>query len=256
MLEKLFGSRLRARVIGWLFTHPDERFFVRQLTKLLDEDSTNLSRELAKLEELGFLTSRLEGRQKYYQANTRSPMFEELKGLAVKTTGLADHLRKALRPLTNQIRVAFIHGSFARGQATAESDIDLILVGRVTSRDTATTLGRTGTKLGREINHVVYDLPQFFFVHDEFGERVFRFGKHQFEIFLEGQGRELVDCDLSHLHEVRFLKDELELAALDPGDIEERVNEGDLRGVGRVDFAQRFPQLFINLSEFIGQNRG
>lgn len=161
MLEKLFGSRLRARVIGWLFTHPDERFFVRQLTKLLDEDSTNLSRELAKLEELGFLTSRLEGRQKYYQANAKSPMFEELKGLAVKTTGLADHLRKALKPLRNQIQIAFIHGSFARGEATAESDVDLILAGSLSSRDAAACLVRTGTKLGREMNYTVYDPKEF-----------------------------------------------------------------------------------------------
>ncbi len=161
MLEKLFGSRLRARVIGWLFTHPDERYFVRELTKLLDEDSTNLSRELVKLQESGFLTSRLEGRQKYYQANARSPMFEELKGLAVKTTGLADHLRKALQPLTKQIQVAFVHGSFARGEAKAASDVDLILVGHLSSRDAAACLARTGTKLGREINYVVYDPKEF-----------------------------------------------------------------------------------------------
>ena len=161
MLEKLFGSRLRAKAIGWLFTHPDERFFVRQLTERLGEDSTNLSRELAKLEKLGFLTSRVEGRQKYYQANKRSPMFEELKGLAVKTTGLADHLRKALQPLTKQIRAAFIHGSFARGEATAESDVDLILVGSLSSRDAAACLARTGTKLGREVNYVVYDPKEF-----------------------------------------------------------------------------------------------
>ena len=161
MLEKLFGSRLRAKAIGWLFTHPDERFFVRQLTELLGEDSTNLSRELAKLEKLGFLTCRLEGRQKYYQANKRSSMFEELKGLAVKATGLADHLRRALQPLKNQIRIAFIHGSFARGDAMAESDVDLILVGSLSSRDAAVCLARTGEKLGREVNYVVYDPKEF-----------------------------------------------------------------------------------------------
>lgn len=161
MLDKLFGSRLRARVIGWLFTHPDERFFVRQLTQLLGEDSTNLSRELARLEELGFLTCRLEGRQTYYQANAKSPLFEELKGLAVKTTGLADHLRKSLQSLKDQIQVAFIYGSFARGEATAESDVDLVLVGSLSSRDAAACLARTGAKLGREINYVVYDSKEF-----------------------------------------------------------------------------------------------
>ena len=157
MLENLFGSRLRAKAIGWLFTHPEEHFFVRQLTEWLGEDSTNLSRELARLEKLGLLTSCVEGRQKYYQANRRSPMFEELKGLAVKTTGLADHIRKALQPLKKQIQAAFIHGSFARGEATAESDVDLILVGNLSSRDAAACLTRTGVKLGREVNYVVYD---------------------------------------------------------------------------------------------------
>jgi predicted nucleotidyltransferase len=161
MLEKLFGSRLRAKAIGWLFTHPDERFFVRQLTKRLGEDSTNLSRELANLERLGLLTNRVEGRQKYYQANRRSPVFDELKGLAAKTTGLADQLRKALRPLAKQIRIAFIHGSFARGDATAESDIDLILIGGLSSRDAATSLARNSAQLGREINYVVYDPKEF-----------------------------------------------------------------------------------------------
>lgn len=161
MLDKLFGSRLRARVIGWLFTHPDERFFVRQLTKLLGEDSTNLSRELAKLEELGFLTCRLEGRQTYYQANAQSPLFEELKGLAVKTTGLADHLRKSLQSLKSQIHAAFIYGSFARGEATATSDVDLVLLGSLSTREAAACLARTGVKLGREINYVVYDLKEF-----------------------------------------------------------------------------------------------
>jgi len=50
MLTNLLRSRLRAKVLGWLFSHPDERYFVRQLTGLLKEDSTNISRELARLE--------------------------------------------------------------------------------------------------------------------------------------------------------------------------------------------------------------
>ena len=49
MLAELFGSKLRAKLLGWLLTHPDERFFVRQLASILGEDSTNISRELARL---------------------------------------------------------------------------------------------------------------------------------------------------------------------------------------------------------------
>src|SRR4030066_110319 len=87
MLETLLGSKLRAKVLGWLFSHPDERYFVRQLTALVKEDSTNVSRELARLEKTGILVSTTEGRQKYYQANRQSPLFSELKNLAQKISG-------------------------------------------------------------------------------------------------------------------------------------------------------------------------
>ena len=61
MLEKLFNSRLRAKALGWMLTHPDERFYVRQLTQLIGEDSANLSRELIRLANMELLTRRREG---------------------------------------------------------------------------------------------------------------------------------------------------------------------------------------------------
>ena len=55
MLAELLGSKLRAKILGWLFSHPDERYFGRQLAELLKEDSTNTSRELARLAKMGIL---------------------------------------------------------------------------------------------------------------------------------------------------------------------------------------------------------
>ena len=85
-------------MLGWLFTHPDERYFVRQLTVLLGEDSTNVSRELARLEKTGILILTTEGKQKYYKVNAQNPIFNELHGLIRKTVGVADVLRLALAP--------------------------------------------------------------------------------------------------------------------------------------------------------------
>ena len=161
MLDNLFGSRLRAKALGWLLTHPDERYFVRQLTAILGEDSTNLSRELARLAGMGILTCQEEGRQKYYQANHDSPIFEELRGLAVKTFAVADVLREALRPLTKRIRIAFIFGSFAEGRENAESDIDLAIAGNTTLAQVSRALKQAEEKLGREINATVYGAPEF-----------------------------------------------------------------------------------------------
>ena len=55
MLNRLLGSKLRAKLLGWLMMHPQERYFVRQLTILLGADSTNVSRELTKLAGMGIL---------------------------------------------------------------------------------------------------------------------------------------------------------------------------------------------------------
>ena len=70
----------------------------------------------------------VDGRQKYYQANPDSPVFDELVALIRKTVGLAGPLRDALMPLSDRIRAAFIYGSIASGRDRADSDIDLMVI--------------------------------------------------------------------------------------------------------------------------------
>ena len=143
MLTTLLGSKLRAKVLGWLFSHPDERYFVRQLTNLLGEDSTNVSRELARLEKIGALVSTTEGKQKYYQANRKSPVFNELHGLIVKTVGVADVIQESLDMAAQRFRVPKISlaefcrkhhikrlalfGSVLREDFRSDSDIDVLV---------------------------------------------------------------------------------------------------------------------------------
>jgi len=161
MLETLLGSKLRAKVLGWLFTHPDERYFVRQLTTLVEEDSTNVSRELARLEKTGILVTTTEGKQKYYQANRQSPLFNELHGLMLKTVGVADIIKKALEPRMADIKLAFIFGSVARSTDDRRSDIDLMVVGKISFGDVVSLLTPAEQKLGREVNLVVYPVAEF-----------------------------------------------------------------------------------------------
>ena len=141
MLEILLGSRLRAKVLGWLFRHPDERYFVRQLTLLVKEDSTNVSRELARLEKTGILITTTEGKQKYYQANRKSPIFEELHGLMVKS-GMAD-VKEPLDMAAQRFRVPpeklaefcrkhhikklALFGSVLRDDFRPDSDVDVLV---------------------------------------------------------------------------------------------------------------------------------
>lgn len=185
MLETLLGSKLRAKVLGWLFSHPDERYFVRQLTALVKEDSTNVSRELARLEKTGILVSTTEGRQKYYQANRQSPLFNELHGLMLKTVGVADIIKKALEPRRADIKLAFIFGSVAKKAEDRFSDIDLLVVGNITFGDVVDLISTAEEALSRELNPVVYTLTEFnkrlsenhYFIRDVLsGDKIFVIG--------------------------------------------------------------------------------
>jgi len=159
-LEKIFGSRIRAKLLGWFFTHTEEVFFVRQLASILEEDATNLSREMARLEELGILRSKREGNLKRFQANPDCPFLKELKEFVLKTTGVAGQMREALATLAG-IEYAFIYGSYAKGEEHANSDVDLLVVGSVDMGELDTMLNELEKRLGREINYVLYGQEEF-----------------------------------------------------------------------------------------------
>jgi predicted nucleotidyltransferase len=161
MLNALFRSKLRTKALAWLLSHPDERYFIRQLESILGEDATNLSRELARLEALGILTSRTEGRQKYYQANTDSAIFPELKAIVLKTIGLADVLREVLAQLSEHIDVALVYGSSATGDLTADSDVDVLVVGEVDEMDLHRAATEAEKRLSRPINYTLMRRSEF-----------------------------------------------------------------------------------------------
>jgi predicted nucleotidyltransferase len=161
MIEAIFGSKLRTKILGWLFTHTDQRYFVRQLTGLIKEDSTNVSRELIRLEKAGIVVSITEGRQKYYQANPKCPIFDELKAIVRKTFGIADVIREALAPFAKNIKAAFIFGSIARSSDDRKSDIDVMIIGNITFDDAVSSVMKAQEILKREVNPVVYPVEEF-----------------------------------------------------------------------------------------------
>lgn len=99
------------------------------------------------------------GNQKHYQANPDSPVFMELHGLIVKSVGIVDPLRKALEPLADQIRAAFVYGSVAKGTDTAKSDIDLMVVSDTLHYpDLYEVLQQAESQLARPVNPTVVSL--------------------------------------------------------------------------------------------------
>ncbi len=115
-------------VLGLLFGQPDRTFQSAEIIRIANSGTGAVHRQLQRLAQAGLVTVTRSGNQKHYQARRDTPVFNELRGLIVKTVGLSEPLRSALLPLATQIRAAFVFGSVAKGEDTVASDIDLLVV--------------------------------------------------------------------------------------------------------------------------------
>ena len=155
-------TKVQQRVLAVLFGNPGRTFYANEIIALAGSGTGAVQRELARLEGAALLIVTRVGNQKHYQANSAAPIFVELRGLVLKTSGLVDVLRVALAPLLAQISSAFVYGSVAKGQDTARSDIDLMVISKkLTYADLFTALEAATHQLGRTVNPTVYSQHEF-----------------------------------------------------------------------------------------------
>ena len=158
--DALFSS-VQQRLLALIFGQPDRSFYTNELLRLAGTGRGALQRELEKLASSGLVTLHSIGNQKHYQANRAAPVFEELRGIVLKTFGLTEVLRVALDDLGERIRVAFIYGSVARGTDTAASDIDVMVVADdVAYGELFERLSAVEATLGRKVNPTLYSLAE------------------------------------------------------------------------------------------------
>jgi predicted nucleotidyltransferase len=134
---------------------------VREIARITGKPANTVYRELATLAKSGLLIRRAQGNQVHYEANTQNPIYEELRGILKKTTGVVDVLRFALEPVAKRIKLAFIYGSVASGKESARSDIDLLLVGDIKFAELVNILGPAEEALRREVSPHVYGEREF-----------------------------------------------------------------------------------------------
>jgi predicted nucleotidyltransferase len=159
--DALFGSTRQA-VLQLLLRQPSQRFYLRQIIRALKLGSGAVQRELQRLAACGILARKVEGSQTYFQADSKCPVFEELRGLVRKTFGVAEVLRDAIAGFAADIRLAFIYGSVAGGTETAGSDVDLMLVGdRLSLDQVMDAIAVAQKELAREVNPTVYRTAEF-----------------------------------------------------------------------------------------------
>jgi len=160
LADVLFG-RTRGAILALLYGHADQSFYTRQIARELDASVGAIQRELETLAKIGIIKRSSVGNQVFYQVNKDAPVFPEMRSLVNKTVGAVSVLRTALEPISDQIVVAFVYGSVAREEETAQSDIDLMIIGKATLDDVLSHLSAIEKKVGRVINPTVYSAAEF-----------------------------------------------------------------------------------------------
>ena len=156
-------SRLRNKILLHFYTNPDDELYLREISVVLDEDPGNLSKEMSKLEKEGIFLSRSRGKQKYFSLNKDYPLYDELKSIIFKTIGIKGSIQK----ITNEadgIVTAFIYGSYASGEETSASDIDLCLIIDDNIFDEDKFISRINDlekSASREVNYIYYSKDEW-----------------------------------------------------------------------------------------------
>lgn len=159
-LDTLFGSSTRVSLLSKLMMNSDRQFYIRELSRDLGLPYGMLYREVRNLISMGIAVEEKKGKITLISVNKNLPYFAELKGLMLKTAGLGDLLRNALVSMKG-IKYALIYGSFASGEETERSDIDLLVVGKADEEDLLKAISKVEVKVGREVNYILWSEGEF-----------------------------------------------------------------------------------------------
>jgi len=187
-LAELLSSRARAEIFRLLFGGRGEELHVREIERRSGLNNSTLRQELRKLVGLDLVQSRRDSNRVYYGAKAENPLYPEIRNLVLKTSGLSDVLKSALRD--KRIHVAFVFGSIASGEEKAGSDVDLMVIGQLGLRDLSRLLSGIEEKIGREVNPHVLREEEFrkrIRAKEHFVSRIMETPK----IFIVGSRREL-----------------------------------------------------------------
>lgn len=126
MLKRLFTSKVRIKLLTVFLNNPEQDFFIRELTRRLDEQINSVRRELDNLKKIGLLSSKTKNRKKYYTVNKNFIFFDELKTIVNKGDTASNSLSESIQKL-GQVDLILLSGQFVN----KESDVDLLIVGNI-----------------------------------------------------------------------------------------------------------------------------
>jgi predicted nucleotidyltransferase len=151
-LRALISSKTRIALLRVLVLNPEGSLHMNELIRRTGFSPRGVEKELKNLLAAGILKKEVTGNLHRYRLDPECPIAPEIKALMVKTVGIGDLIKQALKPLEKKIDMAFVYGSFASGDFGNESDVDLFIVGEVSGIQLAKILGPVQNRIGRSIN--------------------------------------------------------------------------------------------------------
>ena len=153
-LQDIVISKVRVKLLTIFLTNPTEMYYIRELTRKVDEEINAVRRELLHLQSHGLVKSENRGNRLYYTFNKHYNFYKELLSIISKTTGLGLAVIKSA-PKLGKLNFVFLSGRFTRQMPRANGGVDLVIVGDVVMPQLAELIKEQEAKLSREINYTV-----------------------------------------------------------------------------------------------------
>ena len=168
MLKALFSSKTRVKLLTTFLLNPDQEYFIRELTRKLDEQINSIRRELDNLRKIGLLKTRTRNRKKYFYTNKEFAIFNELRDMFLKASNNDSELIRQITKL-GEVDLLILTGSFLG----KEAPVDLLVVGELNG-DSLRKILSENAKDGKEIRFTAMNTRDFLyrlemkdkFIHD------------------------------------------------------------------------------------------
>ena len=171
MIDKLFGSKTRVKLLHLFMNHPGQSFYVREITRLIDEQINSVRRELSNMLEVGVITSDTADNKLYYQVNQRYEFYTALRAIFAGEPITAEQVGPTNSEGVNEQHVALINeipalrlalfaGVLVKGSI---SPIDILLVGNLPANKVKAAIAMIEKLEGREINYTVLPYDEFYY---------------------------------------------------------------------------------------------
>lgn len=193
MIDALFGSKTRVKLLHLFLNNPGQAFYVREITRTIDEQINSVRRELSNMLEVGVITSDSADNKLYYQVNQHYEYYMPLRAIfADQKANLAVGMQLGEAPAWQRlitdlagVRVAIAAGVLVKG---AVGGVDLLIAGDVTPRQIAQVASTIETDIGRELRYSVLPYDEFYYrlsVHDRFITGIIQ-NRHQILVDTDG----------------------------------------------------------------------